>query len=79
MLDSPISRLPIGTRIAIQSADADAFKLLCWHGFHMESGEVVGTYIMRRDFCGGWPADAELSPPRFPITILTNQGGHENG
>lgn len=60
----------IGARAAIQSADIDAFTYLCWHGFHMESGEVGGTYIMRLDFCGGWPTDAELSPPRFPITVL---------
>jgi|HubBroStandDraft_4_1064222.scaffolds.fasta_scaffold00102_36 hypothetical protein len=42
MLNSPISRLPVGSRVAIQSADRDAFTYLCWHGFHMASGEVRG-------------------------------------
>jgi hypothetical protein len=42
MLNSPISRLPVGSRVAIQSADRDAFTYLCWHSFHMASGEVRG-------------------------------------
>ena len=68
------SELPtaIGSRVAIQYADADAFNYLCWRGFHPENGEIGGTIVMRRDFAdAAFARYPEPAPPRFPIQILS--------
>lgn len=61
----------IGSRVAIQHADTDAFNYLCWRGFHVEKGEIGGTIVMRRDFADtAFAHYQEPAPPRFPKQIL---------
>jgi hypothetical protein len=62
----------IGSRVAIQFADIDAFRYLCWRGFDPESGEIGGMIVMRRDFADGAFAHyPEPALPGFPIQILS--------
>jgi hypothetical protein len=69
----PDIRLPskIGAKVQIQSADIDGFNYLCWRGFHPETMEHGGMYVMRRDFHDwAFAHHPEPPPPRFGVEIL---------